>query len=299
MAFNIKYKKEHILLQSEDERFLAVISPKEGGRIVQLILENQRIIDEPKTTVYEENFAGAILFPFANRIANGTYNFQGNSYLLTCNEKGRTNAIHGLVYNKPFEEVAKNATENEAKLELVYTEKERIEGFPFLYSLKLTYVLSESGLNVNVEASNTDDKAFPFTLGWHPYFYAEDLQNSYVDLESKYQVIMNEHMITVGSKNHQQPREIPLKDNFLDDCFSILDRKVSLVTPTNSIEICGEYVSKFVQLYTPPNENVVAIEPMTGISNSFNNKKSILVLRPNEVFATKWNVKFNNNNLKN
>lgn len=295
MAFKTKHKDDLFVLQSEDKKQVAVISPKQGGRTVQLLLNDTMVIDEPTQTSYETDFAGAILFPFANRIANGTYRFQNKSYFLTCNENGRSNAIHGLVYDKNFQVSLTEANENFAKVELIYDEKDPVEGFPFTYQLKLIYVLSNEGLDLHVEATNTGENKFLFSLGWHPYFCVDNFEKAYVDLESKYQVIMNEHMITVGSKNHKQAREIYLKDNFLDDCFSILDRKVDLVMPSRKVSISGEYTSKFIQLYTPKNEKLIAIEPMTAISNSFNNKKSILVLHPNETFKTKWNVQINNN----
>lgn len=293
MGFNVQHKKGVVILQSENLQSMAIISPKQGGRIVQLVLDNKLVIDEPKNTTYESNYAGAVLFPFANRIADGTYTFKGESYFLVCNEKGRTNAIHGLVYDKEFVADQGISSENEARIELIYNEEKKLVGFPFTFQLKLVYTLTNHGLSLEVEIVNTGEASFPFTLGWHPYFYAAQLEESHLTLEAKYQVIMNEHMITVGSKNHQQPKQIQLKNRFLDDCFSILERKVELVTPTHSLSVVGEYISKFVQFYTPKNEKLVAIEPMTGISNSFNNKKSLLVLRPKEVFTTRWNVALN------
>lgn len=292
MGFNIKPKNRFVILQSEDKHFIAVISPREGGRIVQLILENKLVIEEPRNTSYETNFAGSILFPFANRIACGTYTFQGKSYFLACNEKGRRNAIHGLVYNKIFSVGESVSTEDEARIELIFNEEEKVDGFPFTFQLKLAYSLSKHGLSLEVEIENTSETPFPFTLGWHPYFYVEELEKYHLNLEANYHVIMNEDMITIGFKSHQQPTQIDLKNRFLDDCFSILDRKVELVTPTYSITVDGEDISKFVQFYTPSNEKLIAIEPMTGISNSFNNKKGLKVLQPKEVFRTNWNVKF-------
>jgi aldose 1-epimerase len=50
-----------------------------------------------------------------------------------------------------------------------------------------------------------------------------------------------------------------------------------------------------LQLYTPKGLPLIAIEPMTGISNSFNNKIGLQVLKPNETYSITWNVKFNNN----
>ena len=48
-------------------------------------------------------------------------------------------------------------------------------------------------------------------------------------------------------------------------------------------------------MYTPPGFSIIAIEPMTGISNSFNNKIGLQVLQPSESYSLSWNVKFKNN----
>jgi aldose 1-epimerase len=47
----------------------------------------------------------------------------------------------------------------------------------------------------------------------------------------------------------------------------------------------------FLQVYTPPKANVVAIEPTTGVSNSFNNKIGLKTLEPNKIFEIKWSLK--------
>ena len=37
---------------------------------------------------------------------------------------------------------------------------------------------------------------------------------------------------------------------------------------------------------------MIAIEPMTGISDSFNNKKGLQILQPNEGYEVRWNLSF-------
>jgi aldose 1-epimerase len=39
---------------------------------------------------------------------------------------------------------------------------------------------------------------------------------------------------------------------------------------------------------------IIAIEPMTGISNSFNNRIGLKVLEPKKSYSLSWNVKLNN-----
>jgi aldose 1-epimerase len=46
----------------------------------------------------------------------------------------------------------------------------------------------------------------------------------------------------------------------------------------------------FLQLYTPINTNAIAIEPMTGISDSFNNKIGLKELLPDECYGIEWQI---------
>lgn len=46
----------------------------------------------------------------------------------------------------------------------------------------------------------------------------------------------------------------------------------------------------FLQLYTPDRQNIVAIEPMTGATDNFNNKIGLQTLQPNETYHVKWSI---------
>ena len=46
---------------------------------------------------------GASLMPWANRIANGTYNFYGKTYNLPVNEPERNDAMHGFLFKTNLE----------------------------------------------------------------------------------------------------------------------------------------------------------------------------------------------------
>ena len=79
------------------------ICVNQGGRIAQLKFNTVKVIPEIDPSTYKDNYASALLFPFANRIKDGQYTFKESVYKLDCNEIINNNAIHGLIYNKPFE----------------------------------------------------------------------------------------------------------------------------------------------------------------------------------------------------
>ena len=48
--------------------------------------------------------------------------------------------------------------------------------------------------------------------------------------------------------------------------------------------------SNYLQLYTPNEIQAIAIEPMTGVSDSFNNKIGLKELNPRENYKIKWSL---------
>ena len=93
---------EHIELQSPTQDSTALICLAEGGRLRHFIFEYTTVIANETSQGYTQNYASAILFPFANRIKDGTYTYNDVQYVLDCNEIDNNNALHGLVYNKVF-----------------------------------------------------------------------------------------------------------------------------------------------------------------------------------------------------
>jgi len=51
----------------------------------------------------------------------------------------------------------------------------------------------------------------------------------------------------------------------------------------------------YLQLYTPSQKNTIAIEPTTGVSDSFNNGIGLKTLNPNESYSINWSLKIQSN----
>ena len=64
-----------------------------------------------------------------------------------------------------------------------------------------------------------------------------------------------------------------------------------LLTPDYKVTLDAFGPKSYLQLFTPEDGNSIAIEPMTGVSDSFNNKIGFKVLRPNEAFKTRCTLK--------
>lgn len=281
---------EYIVLESTDGNSKAKLCLNQGGRLDQLILNGYRILAELDASTYKNNYASAILFPFANRIKNGKYVFNNSNYKLDCNEEGKDNAIHGLVYNKIFECVNSTLNSNFGSVTLRYSDEGKSSGFPFKYSIELTYKLSESGISLAVNILNNDKNPFPFTLGWHPYFESKDLKNSCLIFKSNIAFQVDEHQIPTSEVAFNETMPFQLKDKILDTGYKLEDNLIEFLTPEYQLKIKSTSSENYLQIYTPCGSNSIAIEPMTGAADNFNNKIGLQTLRPNDTYSVEWNV---------
>jgi aldose 1-epimerase len=261
-----------------------------GGSLQELIIDGHQLIEDLDPLTYDYTYASSILFPFSNRIADGMYSFKGERYQLEVNQTEENNALHGLIYDKPFKLVEQNCTEREASLVLRYEEVNQAQGFPYTYTVELKYVLTKGGLSLRVSVKNTDAKTFPFTIGWHPYFVSRNLSTSSVHFKSKKAVLCDERKITLGLNDIDIDDKVVIANKTLDDCYVLDFNEVKFETPNHSFVLSSTEKESFLHLYTPKRGNTIAIEPTTGISNSFNNGVGLKELEPNDEYTIIWNI---------
>ncbi len=282
-----------IELENDSKLLYGKIHLDAGASLQELTLNGHAIIQDLNPLTYADTYASSILFPFANRIKDGAYAFEGNSYQLEKNQPQEQNALHGLVYNKTFKVTAKETTDKYALVSLEYIETSKSKGFPFTYNIKLTYKLNTSGLSLGVSITNTDTSPFPFTLGWHPYFISDNLFESELLFDSNKKLVLGDRNITTGVEDIKNEGTMQIKDQQLDDCWILNSDKVTFKTPRYNLLFSCDAETNFLQAYTPPRKNTIAIEPTTGVSDSFNNKIGLETLAPNTSYHLTWNLKIN------
>lgn len=297
--FHIKHIKDsknnldYIEIEGFEKVSYAKIYLNLGASLQELVLNKHHIIKDLNPLTYDNTYASSILFPFANRIEDGIYKFGGKDYFLNINQAQENNALHGFVHNKMFELVEKKITQEQATVLLRYEEKEHTQGFPYIYIIDLKYTLTKHSLDLSVSVKNTDAKKFPFTLGWHPYFNSVDLYKSTVQFKSQKQINFDNRNIYQGLRDFEINGEFKIENKSLDDCFVLDSNNVLFETPNYSFELTSSEKECFLQLYTPPHPNTIAIEPTTGVSDSFNNRIGLKILNPNEVYNVNWIIKIN------
>jgi aldose 1-epimerase len=113
----------------------------------------------------------AIMVPFAGRIADARYTFDGQSQDLQPGVVGAERASrHGFVRNVDFDIAALTADEHDARVTLTTASIRPQPGYPHAIDLSVTFTLDAGGITLEARMRNVGDGVAPCFFGWHPYF---------------------------------------------------------------------------------------------------------------------------------
>lgn len=285
-----------IIIKNEKIDFVASIYPNLGASIQKISFKNTEIIDgitnnEKGLDIYKKKYNSSFLFPFTNRISNGTYLFNDKTYNLEINETSLNNSLHGHIYNKTFYLKEKNTSHESATVTLIYINKGTSKGFPFSYEIDIKYTFTNNNISIDFNIINNDNKSFPFGIGWHPYFKTTNLNSCILDFNADNKYFLDKKMIPTEESPLNFKTPLLIEDTLFDDCFITKKSEVSLKTSEFNINLdfSSKTPNSFLQIYTPPKRDCIAVEPMSCAPNSFNNKNGLLILKPYDSY--KWTVR--------
>lgn len=251
--------------------------------------------------VEEAGFMSCKLSPFVCRLENASYTFADQEYHV-ADPWEKPNALHGLLYKKPFSVVSKQADESGATLILKYEYRGENPGYPFSYDCVVTYALDpENSLSVVTECFNRDKGLIPLQDGWHPYFkLGERIDDLQLEFQVTETVVFNSGLLPTG-EFEEYDRFSSLEkigDTQLDNCFRLnFDTCQPLCVLRNKdsgieIQIFPEKSYPYLQIYTPPHRKSIAIENLTGPPNGFNNHIDLITVEPGKSarFATRYKI---------
>ena len=237
------------------------------------------------------SFKNCKLSPFTSRIKEGKYRYDGEEIEFT-NKHSDGTAIHGLLYNKPFAVVNEWADDKEASVLLKYNYKEEEDGYPFSYRCEVRYtLLPHSVLQVTTTIINLDELALPLADGWHPYFKLEgDMSDWLLYFNADTLLELDSTLVPTGRLLHYPAfsEETPIGNTVLDNCFLLnQDGSGSACTLRHPetglrLSIFPDAGYPYIQIYTPPQRNSIAIESLSAAPDAFNNKIGLLLLPPGD-----------------
>jgi aldose 1-epimerase len=283
--------------------------PEYGACLLELNFNGQQVLDAYKTPEeldFNRWSKNVFLYPFPNRLKNGQYTWEGKSYQFPINDGSTGNALHGFGSDKALKVDEVLIKEAEASMQLSYQYEGNIGAYPFPFIFRLSLKIEATGnLEVNMTFQNTGPSAIPIGWGWHPYFKLSDkvelhdLQTPAIEL-----IGIDKYMIPTG-KHYAFDEFLSLKkigSTVLDNCFKINHPGENAVIQLNGDKGKLRYwqetgLSKynFVQLFTPPYRESLAIEPMTCNVDAFNNLEGLIQLEAGASSGCSFGLSFEAN----
>lgn len=172
--------------------------PDNTGKLEDIVLGYDSITGYLQETPY----FGAVVGRYGNRIANGTFNLQGDTYELATNDG--PNHLHGgeTGFDKVIWEVATAVeTEDKVTLKFGYVSKAGEEGYPGTLNTTVTYTFAKDRWNIAYEA--TTDQPTIVNLTQHTYFnlsgnLKENILDHVAQLDASFYLPVDTGLIPTG-----------------------------------------------------------------------------------------------------
>jgi aldose 1-epimerase len=218
------------------------------------------------------------LHPWANRLARFGYRAGGHdvlldpgSPLLLIDDHGLP--IHGLLTGRAWSVSELGADSDRARLVAAFDfdGPELLAAFPFPHRLEMEVQLGGGALDVGVTVTATGDEPVPISFGFHPYLRIPGMPRG--DWEVAFPVsrhlLTDERQIPTGETEAATPISGRVGNRTWDDGFDRLAGHAFQLRGagrTITMEFAEGY--PVTQIFAPPREEYLCVEPMTATANA-------------------------------
>lgn len=156
-------------------QFLSISVKHHGAELCSLKRNDTEYMWQADATHWNRH--APVLFPIIGELKNNEFYFEGKNYAMKR---------HGLARNLLFELIEET---NNSLIFSLKSNEATLENYPFLFELRISYILTDSKLTVGYTVFNSDKKAIYFSIGGHPAF---NVPLSNKEQRSDYQLVFNE-----------------------------------------------------------------------------------------------------------
>lgn len=252
------------------------IAPLAGGGIARLDWHGLALLRPAvNAAVAARDPLGLSCFPmtpYVSRITDGVFRWGEVTTDIAPNMAGGAHPLHGIGWRKPWRVEAQSDTHMALLLE-----HEGDQDWPWAFSTRQDFVIHRDYVEHRLSVTSCDPRAFPSSLGPHPYFNAKDAL-----VQFNAQALWE---ISGESLPTHQARPLVVDDIAagasaaslnLDHCFEGWNGVATVTWPTHTLALqahseLGEatIACTRLQLYTPKGEEYFCLEPVTARCVSF------------------------------
>ncbi len=255
----MKVDEDYLVLQQGGARL--TLDPLRGGVIREFDWQGIPIFRPTEPDAGDEPLEVACfpLIPFANRIAQGRFEFDGRSVQLSRNWSGDPHPLHGYGWRAPWS-VAGVGTSSATM---------RFEGggdeWPWQYRCEQHFQLLPDGLSIELSIRNLSAAPMPAMLGLHPYFH--DAAHARLSAVLPRVWMTDEAALPIAEAPTPQawgfePGRI-VNTLPLDHCFSGWDGVATLRWPDRTVTVRATDC-RCLHIYAPAGKDFFCLEPQSA-----------------------------------
>ena len=219
------------------------------------------------------------LVPYSNRIADARLSFAGREYALARNFGDHPHAIHGVGWQRAWD--VQEATAHRARLALVHDARGvNATAWPWPFDATLTFDLPEpvddrsAVLVATLTIANTGPSAFPFGLGFHPFFPRDARTEAGFVAAAVYENDATQlplRRVAIPPAWQFDPPQ-PSVGTAVDNLFTRWRGTATLVDRTTGFatELAADRACRYLVVYAPRDAPFIALEPVTHETDAFN-----------------------------
>ena len=253
------------------------LAPEVGGAIAAYERNGQPILrPTPADAIAARDvlgFSSYPLVPFSNRIAGATLHWAGRAYPLERFLPGEAHAIHGNGWRRAWNVVETEPTR--ATLELVHAALgQGAREWPFAYRARQRFELEPDALALTLSIRNESVTAFPFGLGWHPFFPRNAATVLGFAAGAVWQTdptLLPMRLERISPAfDFSTPRAIGAAT--MDNCFAGWRPPARIAWPERAlaVSIDADEACACIVVFVPRNGGFLAVEPVTHMADAFN-----------------------------
>jgi galactose mutarotase-like enzyme len=245
-----------------------------------------------------------LLYPWANRLAGPRFRLAGRDVDVSAAQPPpkRDDAglpIHGLRGAAPGWKGDRHAARDEGGCLEASFEFEPggplTAGFPFPHRVELVATVAYRTLSVRTIVDACHGSPVPIAFGFHPYLTLPGLPRAEWCLRAPLttRIELDERGLPTGARSAVEAIDGPLGDASWDDAFLAPGngQPFELAGGGRLISVAFGAGYGYAQLYAPPGDELLAIEPMTAPANALiEDGAALRIIAPGERFEAEFAV---------
>jgi len=236
-----------------------------------------------------------LLHPWANRLSEFRFELAGREVdLERASTKLDPNGlpIHGLLAADRGWEVLKA---DPAALSASFdfgARPDLLAAFPFPHTLRIHATVDGARLTIATTLAATGDTPVPVSFGFHPYLQLPGIPREEWEIEAPVaeRLALDERGIPTGERTGADVGSGPLGERTFDDAYLAPSGPFVLAGGGRRISLAFEQGYGYSQLYAPPDDEVIAFEPMTAPTNALISGDGLQMLDPGDRYEAIFSI---------